>query len=142
MQTILHKPYLLFWAAIPLIYTMLAIGGSASTLNVQLHDTYLVLGPFFVGGLLSVVFGILGGIYWLFRKKRLIKGLTLLHVVFTLFAVLCFVLTEITLKRPAAPYYRHETLFSTGFLLMFGALQSQVLLLINLIIGLVRGTKN
>lgn len=137
MNIILNKPYLPIWLAMPFVLALSVIGPNRS-LEIRFHDSYLIIPSLHVGILLSLMLGLIGAVYWLFRKKRLVKWITFIHVICTLLAFLLFVLIELTLKKTTAPYYRHDAIYSRGFMMIFAAFHSQVLLLINLLISLFR----
>ncbi|MCB0688787.1 MAG: hypothetical protein KDC53_19755 [Saprospiraceae bacterium] len=93
-------PYKLIWAAIPVILAF-AFFGMNDSIDLILHDTYLVIGIFHVGVSISFLLFLLGGIYWQLRNRNMTCWLTVLHVLITLFTLIpTMVLLMVCAKVP------------------------------------------
>lgn len=78
-----RKPYQVLWLSIP-VFLALTLLSNADTLDLQLHDTYLIFTPFHFGLFTGLFVALLGAIYWLLRHKKLIRWMTTTHLVLTL----------------------------------------------------------
>lgn len=93
METALKKPYLTSWLAIPLL-VLLSIVFSHHTVDIQLADTYYVIGNPQFAFVASLFLLLLGTGYWLISRKNKIpnRTLTVVHLLLTLAALVTFVL--------------------------------------------------
>jgi len=85
------KPYTYLWIGIP---PVLLIGflGWDKTVDIQMHDTYLVLGKIYIALVISIALGILGSISFILEKVHHNGILSLLHALFSLVSFLGIVL--------------------------------------------------
>jgi len=85
MNLLKNRPYFLFWISIPFVWVIgnLEVGDSALDINV--HDTYFVIANEHLVILISIYFGLVGLVYWIFNKleRRLSKWLNLIHTLIT-----------------------------------------------------------
>jgi hypothetical protein len=59
MNLILNKPYKLIWLTIPLILGLTLIGFN-KTLDIQMHDTYVVIDLLSIGSLFLIILVVTG----------------------------------------------------------------------------------
>lgn len=91
---IFDQPYNWFWYSIPL---MLIIGRIKinSAFDLQFHDTYIVISYFHIACILAIYFSIVGYIYWLFKKKKMVKWMTYFHSAASIILIFTLLLTDI-----------------------------------------------
>lgn len=138
MNYLLQKPHRSVWASVPLII-LISLGGIHTVLDLQLHDTYLVLASPNIGILFSLLLGLIGLTYWLFRDKKLVDWMTSTHVLLTIVCALLLVLTGIFSNNLAGADYstfRVTNQILVGLIIVF--IVSQIVLLINLGISTIR----
>lgn len=83
------KPHLIFLLAIPILLLTGYLSGD-TTLDINIHDTYYVIKYMQLTVLVSILFGLIGMIYWIMvnADKRLSKWLSRTHVGLTLSGIL------------------------------------------------------
>ena len=143
-----HRADNYFWVTALLIFIvgLLQLAFSDSdTLDINIHDTYFVMDKFQIAYFLAFLYFILGVIYWgLYRLQlRISKKLTKLHTNLCVmgFITYLFLETYVCLKRPESPVFDDglETYNIGVLLIVLIAILAQPILLINIIVGLVRG---
>ena len=135
------KPYKILWWIIPLTFTPVILSPDGA-FDLQFHDTYFVFVSLHVAIVFSLFLGFLGGIYWLLRAYHLINILSLTHAFTTSIAMLGIVLIAICQNIFRARSYKFLNLLnSIGFLLIAILIIIQLIFIINIIIGLVKGRK-
>ena len=136
---------LLFWFAIPVIIGIAAWHPNRA-LDIQMHDTYLVISAIHIGILWSAIFALIGFIYWVAIRlnMRLNYWLALIHFSLTFLFSLAFLIETVRPKerynsqdfQASQEYFQWTQTLITLAILSF--LLAQILLLINLIIGFSR----
>ena len=96
MKRMLNKPHMFFWGLIPIILLigMFEVYNSVDDfLDINIHDTYFVIDRFHLLGFMIFLFILLGLGYWgtYLNKRKLITGITFLHVILNFIALLSFV---------------------------------------------------
>jgi heme/copper-type cytochrome/quinol oxidase subunit 1 len=135
MKLNIHRPHRLFWLSIPAIL-LLSIVGTNNTLDLQLHDTYFVVSAMHLGLLLSALLGFMGLLYWLFRNRCLVNWMTAAHVISTILGFVLLSGTGLIYNGRAASEYR--TVNQLLFIVILAVLLSQLIFMVNLVIGIVR----
>ncbi len=81
MKHLLNKPYIVLWIMMPLVLAM-GVAYSDSALDINIHDTYLVIYGIHLSIFICCLCFFLGLGYWLMLKmnKRLYKWLTFIHL--------------------------------------------------------------
>lgn len=126
----------------PLILGLSVIGINRAT-NIQLHDTYYVVALFHVGLMLSIILGVIGLLYWFFRKKKLIPWMTFIHVTTTILCFVGFMLSDFLFKEQRVSEYNfYNTVHTILSVLLLISIASQLLFLVNLIVSLIRKKRN
>lgn len=84
MKKITEAPHFLFWILIPIIL-IIGLLKPDKTLDINIHDTYIVIALLHLAVLISIIFGILGLGYWVVIKlnRRLVNWLTVIHLIIT-----------------------------------------------------------
>jgi len=84
MKTFIKKPHIIFFTAIPIL---LLIGNLScdAVMDINIHDTYVIITYMSLALLTSLLFGIIGAGYWLMYKTdiTLLKRLTRIHIILT-----------------------------------------------------------
>ncbi len=77
------KPYFLFWTASAAML-VLCFCKRGYSFDFQLHDTYFVFGFTHLMLPLTIWMLLSGSVYWLFRRRHLIRWMVWLHTVITI----------------------------------------------------------
>ncbi len=141
MNWISKKTYLLFWFVIPYL---LGVGllFRNSAIDIQLHDTYLVLSILHIGIVQSIMCALFGLVYWRLRERRLMPWATVIHVLVTII----FAVKLMGNLGPSARRYANIPVsgYSTwDIFILLAAIWglAQLLFLVNVVVGLVRERK-
>lgn len=141
MNSIVHRPYKIFWYSIPVLIG-LSIIGLNKTVDIQLHDTYFVIDLFHIGILFSIFLGIIGFIYWLMNNKRLVHWMTAIHVGITISTFVLIVFTGLIFKRIIeGDFETFKTVNLIMFVLILTAVLSQLIFMANLVLSLLNDKK-
>lgn len=133
------KPYQILWGAIPMIFLTIAITPDKS-FDLQLHDTYFVIPSIHMALLISIYLILIGSIYWLVREYKTIRILDTIHSIVTsfgLFAISIIVFAQ-TIK-PENAIRGFTILNSIAMVILALLIFVQIIFIINLIIGIIRG---
>ncbi len=92
MTKFTKSPHIVFWILIPIIL-LTGFLKPDKTLDINVHDTYFVIGLISLAVLISIIFGILGLGYWVVikLKRRLVNWLTIIHLIITVISF-CLIL--------------------------------------------------
>lgn len=138
MNSIINRPYKVIWYSV-LFLIGLSIIGWKNTIDIQLHDTYFVIASIHIGVLFSIYLGVIGIIYWLIRKKKLVDWMTVLHVIFTISTFALIITTGLIFQKVIESDFEiFRTVNQILFVVFLIALLSQLIFITNLIIGLIR----
>lgn len=138
MNQILNKPYKSIWWSIPIVLG-LSIIGFDSAIDIQMHDTYFVIASIYIGIMFSILLGLIGLIYWLIRKKRLVDWMTAIHVISTILIFVLIVLTGLIFQKTIeGDFDTFRTVNQILFVVILIALISQLIFITNLTFGLIR----
>lgn len=134
-----HK---ILWCIIPFTFLLFLLG-SKGAIDLHQHDTYLVISARHVVLVLSILLFVLGGIYYLLRKHKLLYLLNIIHVSGTVAGAILLVILTImqTINRPDNITDSFLTSSSSGVTAIVFLVLIQLVLLINVIIGLIRGKR-
>ena len=138
MNQILNKPYKSIWWSIPIVLGLSIIGFN-SVIDIQMHDTYFVIASIHIGILFSILLGIIGLMYWLIRKKRLVDWMTAIHVISTILIFVLIVLIGLLFKKVIqSDFEMFRTVNQIMFIIILIAMFSQLLFIANLIFSLIK----
>lgn len=127
------KYYKILWWSIPVVLILLLLNGS-KPIELQIHSTYLVFSSIQLAIILSLILGVLGGLYWMFREYKLVNVLSWIHAGGTSLGILGFSIMAV-----------FQTLFAVDNLdamkvnLITILVLIQFLFIVNMILGLCRG---
>ncbi|MEP2236863.1 MAG: hypothetical protein ABJI22_00805 [Maribacter sp.] len=146
MKKITKTPDIIFWILIPFIL-LVGFLKPDKTLDINIHDTYLVMDLFNLTVLISIIFGSLGFGYWVIIKlnRKLLNWLTVIHLILTILGFLILLLIQIILPEirqdsPGFDFVFHHDLEQIGISTLFLVIIIQLLYLINIITALFRKT--
>jgi heme/copper-type cytochrome/quinol oxidase subunit 1 len=126
------------WYSVLFIIGLSTIGRD-NTIDIQLHDTYFVFASIHIGVTFSIYLGVIGIIYWLIRKKKLVDWMTVIHVVITISAFVLIIITGLIFQEVIEENFEtFRTINQILFVVILIALLSQLIFLTNLIFGLIR----
>jgi heme/copper-type cytochrome/quinol oxidase subunit 1 len=130
--------YFLVTAIIILVAGLILLAlDSEATFDINVHDTYFVIARFHGMVLLTLLYIIMGSIYWLFRNFRFSKRLTKIHTAITIGSIPAYwIIVPLLALGDTLFTNRAET---AGMTILLLAILVQPLLIINLVIGLSRG---
>jgi len=145
-----QKPYnLLLWTGLVLVLTSFFVLKQTNSLDIHLHDTYIVIAHTYVFWLLAILALFVWTIYLLTNKILYSKMLTWAHVSITILTLLLFALTlffgdSFINATPRRHYdfsswnsfYHYTTLTKVMAISIFVLLIGQCIFVVNLIAGL------
>ncbi|WP_452228108.1 cbb3-type cytochrome c oxidase subunit I [Lacinutrix sp. MEBiC02404] len=146
MNRVTERPHIIFlvFAVITFILGFNANGG----ITVNIHDTYFVMSNYHFATLISILFGIIGLIYWIAKKVNgnLSKRLNLIHVALTFGGIfIILILNEFKLKSfdvdTLSKYAFNENLEIIVYLISGIIILVQIVFPINIINGISKRNK-
>tara|TARA_R110002049_G_scaffold308023_1_gene510624 strand:+ start:59 stop:508 length:450 start_codon:yes stop_codon:yes gene_type:complete len=146
MNLLTKRPHIVFlvFALITFILGFNANGG----IDINIHDTYFVMSNYHFAMLISILFGIIGLIYWIAKKEngKLSERLNLIHVALTFGGIfLILILNEFKLKSfdvdTLSKYDFNENLEIIVYLIFIIILLIQIVFPINIINGIRKRNK-
>ncbi len=136
MNFTIHNPYKQIWSTL-LIILLVSFLGFNRTVDLQQHDTYFVFSLGHLGMLLTFSMILIGGVYWLLRKKELVSWMTKGYVSITNFSAIILILLGFLFKPLLEFDHGFFQNYNIIFLLTLTLfLLVQVLLILNLVISL------
>jgi heme/copper-type cytochrome/quinol oxidase subunit 1 len=138
MDLLVSKPHKQIWYSIPMII-VLSIIRVNNTIDIQLHDTYLVIKSLHIGFLFSVILGIIGLVYWVMKEKKLVNWMTRFHVAATIFVFCIIMVTGIIFQdviEGNLGVFRLMNQFL--FVVILIGIISQLVFVVNLFLGLIK----
>ena len=130
-MTLIDNPHKILWFVVPAVLALSAMG-LRKAIDLQLHDTYLVVGVPHLGVILSLLLVLAGGSYWLVGQQDLVPWLTATHVVLTVLACITILVIGLSVQ-PAAnhAFPSFQSVNRTVLWLLLIAIGSQLLLVTN-----------
>jgi hypothetical protein len=103
------QPHIISWSAIPVII-LVGLWFPYHTLDIQLHDTYYVVGNSHFTMAAALYLFVIGVVYWIIQEngKRISHSLAFIHIVTTLTAIIAL----------AVPIFG----FTSSYVIIFGIL--------------------
>jgi len=146
MNLLTKRPHIVFFvfAVITFMLGFNANGG----IDINIHDTYFVMSNYHFATLISILFGIIGLIYWIVKKVNgnLSKRLNLIHVTLTFGGIfLILILNEFKPKSfeidTLSKYDFNENLEMIVYLISIIIILVQIIFPINIINGIRKRNK-
>jgi heme/copper-type cytochrome/quinol oxidase subunit 1 len=106
------------------------------TLDINIHDTYIVIALFHLAVFISIIFGFLGFGYWLviMLNRKLVNWLTIIHLIITVIGFCLILLIPFFLPASNQDIDSHVTVTLSAL----AAVCVQLLYPINIITSLIR----
>ncbi|WP_299326009.1 hypothetical protein [uncultured Maribacter sp.] len=142
MKKITQAPHFMFLILIPIIL-LIGLLKPDKTLEINIHDTYILIALLHLAVLISIIFGILGLGYWVVIKlnKRLVNWLTIIHLIITVISLCLIILIPFFLPESnqgiTSLYFDAQVTITLSALV---AVCIQSLYLVNIITALIRKT--
>lgn len=140
------KPYKILWWTIPIIFLTLAFS-RFSTVDIQMHDTYFVISTLLAAIFLSLILALLGAIYWIIKSYSLHSTLSTIHTFgtsFSLIGIAVISILQIT-YRPTKPTLDKLEMFGwlnkISIILVLALIAMQIIFIVNVIYGFIKGKK-
>ena len=140
MKKITQAPHFMFWILIPIIL-LIGLLKPDKTLDINIHDTYIIIALLHLAVLISIIFGILGLGYWVVIKlnRRLVNWFTIIHLIITVISLCLIILIPFFLPESnqgiTSLYFDAQVTITLSAVV---AVCIQSLYLVNIIIALIR----
>ena len=138
MNLLTKRPHIIFlvFAVITFILGFNANGG----IDINIHDTYYVISNYHFATLISILFGIIGLIYWIVKKVNgnLSKRLNLIHVTLTFGGIFLILILNEFFRKSIMEYDFNENLTMVIYLISAIVIFGQIIFPINIISGIIR----
>ena len=138
MNLLTKRPHIVFlvFAVITFILGFNANGG----IDINIHDTYFVMSNYHFATLISILFGIIGLIYWIVKKVNgnLSKRLNLIHVALTFGGIFLILILNEFFRKSIMEYDFNENLTLVIYLISAVVIFGQIIFPINIISGIIR----
>jgi cytochrome c oxidase subunit 1 len=138
MNLLTKRPHIIFlvFAVITFILGFNANGG----IDINIHDTYYVISNYHFATLISILFGIIGLIYWIVKKVNgnLSKRLNLVHVTLTFGGIFLILILNEFFRKSIMEYDFNENLTMVIYLISAIVIFGQIIFPINIISGIIR----
>ena len=138
-----NQPHQLFWGSILLIWLAVFLL-PAEAIDIQFHDTYLVIAYYHVAIFLTILLAGIGLLYWFFRKKQLIQWMTIFHTLISMLPILVlFIWNGFPSEDGVRDYIEGDAISRSipYLILLLGFIFGQILFILNLLIALFKKTK-
>jgi|SRR5690606_8743235 len=139
MNKLIEKPHLIFLLAIP-ITIMIGMLREDEVLDINVHDTYFVIAHSHLSMLISILFGIIGMVYWIIQKadRRLSKWLNRAHIGLTFGGTLVVWILTKFYRTGVMEYEFNNNLTLMITLIILLMIIGQIVFPINIIYGLIK----
>ncbi len=136
MNRVTERPHIIFlvFAVITFILGFNANGG----IDINIHDTYYVISNYHFATLISILFGIIGLIYWIVKKMNgnLSNRLNLIHVALTFGGIFIILILNEFFRKSIMEYNFNENLTMVIYLISSIVVFGQIIFPINIISGI------
>ena len=138
MNLLTKRPHIVYFvfAIIAFILGFNANGG----IDINIHDTYFVISNYHFATLISIIFGIIGLIYWIVKKMNgnLSKRLNLIHVTLTFGGIFLILILNEFFRKSIMEYDFNENLTMVIYLISAIVIFGQIVFPINIICGILK----
>lgn len=136
LKHIINKPYISFWV-LSLFMLIYGFYFQNNTLDINVHDTYYVISWFHVFLLISLIFLVIGLVYFTIHKLNKTKNsiLTYIHIIGTIGGLLLFTLVPYIFSSESKWSY-NDNLIITQLILLALIILVQPILFVHLIISI------
>lgn len=139
MNIITTKPHIIFLLSIPIVMLIGILSGD-SAIDINVHDSYFVLGYLHLAIFISILFGIFGIGYWTVQKakKKLSKSLNLIHIILNFGGTLLILILAQLYRNGIMNYEFNNNLTVILTLIGLAIIVGQVIFPINIIYALMK----
>jgi len=138
MSNIIEKPHFLFlpFCLIAFVVSKFWYGG----ITINIHDTYYAISNHDLVVLLSILFGIIGLIYWITKKVngKLSRRLNLIHIILTFGGIFLILILNEFFRKSIMEYDFNENLTMLIYLISAIVIFGQIIFPINVIGGIIK----
>ena len=138
MNLLTKRPYIIFLVFAVITFTLgfNANGG----IDINIHDTYFAMSNYHFATLISILFGIIGLIYWIAKKVNvnLSKRLNLIHVALTFGGIFLILILNEFFRKSIMEYDFNENLTMVIYLISAVVIFGQIIFPINIISGIIK----
>lgn len=130
--------YNLFWYSIPVFVILLALLPRGAV-DIQLHDTYFVLGLWFLIRVFTLVLVLIGLVYWWLGKYNLLASLSWFHAICSIVPIVLVLSIMVFFK---IDYFHLDHLNFRAIIILaciFLFLIAQLAFIFNLVLALITG---
>jgi hypothetical protein len=138
MLKIIDKPHFLFlpFCIVAFVISKFWYGG----ITINIKDTYYAMSNHDLATLISILFGIIGLIYWIAGKVngKLSKRLNLIHIALTFGGIILILILNEFFRKSIMEYNFNENLTMLIYLIATLVIIGQILFPINIINGIIK----
>jgi hypothetical protein len=138
MLKIIDKPHFLFlpFCIVAFVISKFWYGG----ITINIKDTYYAMSNHDLATLISILFGIIGLIYWIAGKVngKLSKRLNLIHIALTFGGIILILILNEFFRKSIMEYNFNENLTMLIYLIATVVIIGQILFPINIINGIIK----
>ena len=138
MLKIIDKPHFLFlpFCIVAFVISKFWYGG----ITINIKDTYYAMSNYDLATLISILFGIIGLIYWIVGKVngKLSKRLNLIHIALTFGGIILILILNEFFRKSIMEYNFNENLTMLIYLIATVVIIGQILFPINIINGIIK----
>ena len=137
MNKIYNNSHLIFWFSIPILL-LIRITSNNQDLDINVHDTYIVFQPNELIIIISLLFGVIGIVYWLLKKlnRKLSKWLSLIHIFFTIGGILLIWILSHFFNESPLEYEINDKIRTIIYIIVLLSIFGQIVFPINILIAL------
>jgi H+/Cl- antiporter ClcA len=138
MLKIIDKPHFLFlpFCIVAFVISKFWYGG----ITINIKDTYYAMSNHDIATLISILFGIIGVVYWIAGKVngKLSKRLNLIHIALTFGGIILILILNEFFRKSIMEYNFNENLTMLIYLIATVVIIGQILFPINIINGIIK----
>lgn len=124
-------------------FILILLCSDEGAIDMQLHDTYYVIAASHIAVLFAILLGLLGCIYWLLRRYKLVEVLTWVHTIVSIIAILGMAIISILQRKNSEKSFEDfRSINSIGTSLIVLFILVQLLLIINIVVAMMGGRNN
>ena len=141
MNLLTKRPHIVF--LVSALITFVLVFNANGGIDINIHDTYFVISNYHFSALISLLFAIIGLIYWIVKKVngKLSERLNLIHVVLTFGGIFLILILNEFFRKSIMEYDFNENLTMVIYLISAIVIFGQIIFPINIITGIIKKWK-